>query len=531
MRYFIYCRKSTDAEDRQVLSLDSQLSELSKLIAGKPSIEIVAILQEKQSAKAPGRPVFNEMLERIEAGEAEGIIAWQPDRLARNSLDGGRVIYFLDLGLLKDLQFSMYTFENTPHGKMMLGMIFTISKLYVDNLSANVKTGNRTKAALGWRPTRPPLGYMTDPNTKTTVRDPERFASVQQVFRLMLSGIHTARSIHRIVTEQWGLRTPQRKRVGGALVQLSAINKILRNQFYAGIFVWEGTTIVGKHEPMLTIDEFERVQALSRRPALPRPKVKSFPFIGLLRCGACGLPITAEDKINRHGSAYTYYHCTRSKYSTPCREPYVRKELLTQQIEEFLEALSLPLRTTEWLRRMLAESGQERSLERTSQRAALEASIRSIERELSTLTDLRVRELISDEEFISRRVMLTRTRLSGLQRLESQVSETDWTLILRTLITFSNRAAELFSIGNDDDKRLILRTTASNPLLTQRIFSSEARKPFVQVGQRPSKTQLLAFVNDVRTLSDAKDENFLTMLADIETILDRADRSEAARAA
>ena len=100
--YFLYARKSTDIEDKQVLSIDAQLAELREF-ATRENLSVVAELIEKQSAKIPGRPIFNKMVSRIEAGEASGILAWHPDRLARNSIDGGRIIYLLDQERLKTL--------------------------------------------------------------------------------------------------------------------------------------------------------------------------------------------------------------------------------------------------------------------------------------------------------------------------------------------------------------------------------------------------------------------------------------------
>src|ERR1043165_1692663 len=112
MRYFIYCRKSLEADDRQILSIESQRAELARAFGAEPCIDIIDTIQESFSAKAPGRPLFNSMLSRIERGEADGIISWAPDRLARNSIDGGRLVYLLDTGVLRDLKFSTYTFEN-----------------------------------------------------------------------------------------------------------------------------------------------------------------------------------------------------------------------------------------------------------------------------------------------------------------------------------------------------------------------------------------------------------------------------------
>ena len=175
MRYFIYCRKSTEAEDRQVLSIKSRLTTLQRTFADRSDIEIVEVYEEAFSAKAPGRPRFDDMLSRIERGEAHEIMAWAPDRLARNSIDGGKIVYFLDCGVLRDLKFATYTFENNSQGKFMLQIMFGQSKYYSDALSENVKKGNRTKLEKGWRPNQAPLGFQNDPITKTIVKDPKHF--------------------------------------------------------------------------------------------------------------------------------------------------------------------------------------------------------------------------------------------------------------------------------------------------------------------------------------------------------------------
>src|ERR1700743_1099388 len=159
MKYFAYCRKSSEGEDRQALSNPAQRDEIRRAFSGTPDIEIIDFFDEAMSARAPGRPIYAQMIQRIEAGEAQGIVAWHPDRLARNSVDGGWIIHLLDRGVLKDLKFVSYSYEQSAQGMFMLQIMFGQSKYYVDNLSINVKRGMNKKASLGWLPNKAPLGY------------------------------------------------------------------------------------------------------------------------------------------------------------------------------------------------------------------------------------------------------------------------------------------------------------------------------------------------------------------------------------
>ena len=144
MKYVLYARKSTEEDDRQVLSIQAQLAELS-LYSAKEKFDIVASFYEAKTAKEPGRTGFAEMLSFIESGKADGIISWHPDRLARNSVDGGKIIHMVDRGLIRSLKFPTHWFEPTPQGLFMLNIAFGQSKYFSDNLRENVKRAHSTK--------------------------------------------------------------------------------------------------------------------------------------------------------------------------------------------------------------------------------------------------------------------------------------------------------------------------------------------------------------------------------------------------
>lgn len=515
MRYFIYCRKSTESEDRQILSIQSQRDEIDRLLCNRPEIEVVQIFEESKSAKVPGRPVFDAMVASIERGEAEGIIAWHPDRLARNTIDGGRLIYLLDQQRLKDLKFANFSFENSSQGKLMLNVIFGFSKYYVDNLAENVRRGMRTKLEMGWMPNKPPIGYKNEAELRTIIPDPETFPWIKKLFEYALTGYYTVSQLERLLRISWGFRTPRRKRTGGRPLCVSALYDLFSNPFYAGYIRWEQQLYPGKHPPIITWAQFQQLQLKLKRPGTPKPQKHAFAYTGLIRCGACGLMVTAEHKVNRFGSRYLYYHCTKRNVGKRCRQPSVEVRELERQIVEYLHRFTAPYDAIAKALAVVQNESENTSQSVDQQRASIEKALIDCDQKLATLLDLRLRNLISDEELVSRRGEAQLERIALTEAINGISGSNQSFEPITSIFSFSNRAAEWFLAGDDTLRRRILQTVSSNLTLTDKRLRLEAKFPYSMVLDKPTFRHWCSLISDVRIKYLKHDLGIVTLAEDV----------------
>lgn len=346
VRYCLYARKSTEADELQALSIDSQIQEMTAL-AKREGLNIVDVRQESHSAKdSGGRPVFNQLAADIRKGLFNGILAWAPDRLSRNAGDLGIIVDFLDQGKLVEIRSFSQKFGNSPSDKFLLMILGSQAKLENDNKSESVRRGLRAKCQMGWRPGMPPIGYFHDKFAKKGERkvllDPKRAQLVKQMFEHAANEGWNGHDIYR-----WMRKINFTSR-SGAKIHLSRIYIMLRDTFYYGKFeypIGSGTWYDGGHDPIITKEVFDKAQeSLNVRPSL-RPGSKEFDFTKLIKCGGCGSGITAEEKFKKlsNGSIvrYVYYHCGRSIREAECKEQYVREEELITQLLGILDRVDI----------------------------------------------------------------------------------------------------------------------------------------------------------------------------------------------
>ena len=404
-KFFLYARKSTDVEDKQVRSIEDQISEL-RAFAKLENLKIVEELIEKQSAKIPGRPIFNSMIARIEQGEASGILAWNPDRLARNSVDGGKIIYLVDCGHLSFLKFPTFWFENTSQGKFMLNIAFGQSKYYVDSLAENTKRGLRQKVRRGEYPSLAPIGYLNDSRTKTIVIEKKKAKIVTEIFELYAQNNSRLEDISDFLKER-GILTK-----GGKRFHRNRITYILSNPFYIGLFKYAGEIYEGKHQPIISKKIFDKVQEILKERSRPHCKNTNEPqaFCGLLKCGKCGMMVTGEHRTKKQQNGnehhYVYYHCTHKSKLIKCNEPCIRQEKLDTQISSLIQKFSLKKDWAEKLLKMLENDKNEIAQSSIAFVQESRNKIKTITLKLQRLLDGYLEQVIDQEIYRSEKAKL-----------------------------------------------------------------------------------------------------------------------------
>lgn len=476
MHYFLYARKSTDVEDKQVLSIEAQLTEL-RSFARTENLEIVEELVEKQSAKIPGRSIFGQMLKRIEKGEANGIISWHPDRLARNSVDGGQIIYFLDIGKLTSLKFPSHWFENTPQGKFTLSMAFVQSKYYVDSLSENTKRGLRQKVRNGDYPSQAPVGYINDSRNKSIVVDKKKAKVLRSAFEMYAKGESRLEDITHFLAKN-NIKTRS-----GKTLHKSRMSFVLSNPFYIGLFKYGGERHEGKYEPIISKKLFDSVQAVLTQKSRPERKGNKNdpqPFCGLIHCAECGMMITGEYKVKKQKNGnvhtYTYYHCSKKNKMVKCGQPCIRQEELDSQLSSLIQKVSLPKDWAEELLKMAQEDYEKSAQSSSVHVKENQVKILTITQKLERLLTGYLDQVVEQNEYRSQKSKLLSEKKSLEEKISSLLhTQNNW---LEPMKKWIKDAQNLNEIARGTDlftkKACAKEIYGSNLLLQNKILRASA---------------------------------------------------------
>lgn len=540
LKYGSYKRKSSEDRDKQALSIESQ-DEWIKRVASDRGIKIVKTYEERKSAEAPyQRPVFDQMVKDIRAGIINALIEWKLDRLARNPEEAGIIIGMLKRGEIKHIISSDR--EYRPQDNALISYVdFGIADQYTRDLKTNVKRGHYTKVQMGWRNGPAPLGYLNtksgDKGANYIYNDPKRFDLVQSILRMFLEDHFSVRQLHR-ETKKWSLTTRRTKHQGGKPLTISHIYRILTDTFYAGWF-WvtnpntgEREFRKGEHEPMITLEEHDRIQIKLGRKGKPRPHNTHFSsYNGKIECGECGSMVTTDTKHQmvcdkckfkfayRNSDAcpncgakieamenpaifeYTYHLCTKKK--GPCSQKAIRAEQLLTVIDKTLTGFQVSDCFAEWALEELAKENQERVQSHNAIIESQQERYRKVVMQLQNLTLLFTspenvdRTLLSLEEYAPQRKAL----LDEKQKLEVAQQDTgrkveEWVDWAENSFDFATAARVWFENGTPEQRRdIFFSLSRSNLVLKDKILMISLKKPLdlyaAIVSKYPSTTTAL----------------------------------------
>ena len=484
-QYYLYARKSTDDEDHQIMSIEAQIFELREY-ARREGLEIIEEITEARSAKIPGREKFGKMIAEIEKSSGVGILAWHPDRLARNSIDGGRIIYLVDTGKIATLRFPTFWFEPTPQGKFMLNIAFGQSKYYVDNLSENVKRGLRQKVRLGEAPIKAPLGYINDLRSKTIEPNPEVFKKLRSIFEEFAIGNY---SLTKIQDKMFFLGFAGKD---GKALKISTIQWILTNPFYYGMFMYQGELCEGNHKPMITKKVFDKVQKALKDRSKPRKEkvVKNFIFRHFANCGECGYSIIAELKTKKSGRQYVYYRCSHKSTKEKCGQRYYLPEKeLAESVKDYVRTIGLTDRERDICLSIVSEWEKESVAPLTEQIQKFKNGLSEIKAKIDRLSDAYLDGAFELEEYKQKKNKLVEQKKETEEKLaDLRLNGNRWLEPVKKLVLEANQAQKSLAGENFAELRNFLKEYGSNRKILNRRLLLDINEPLVFLQKGPNES-------------------------------------------
>ena len=497
MDYVMYIRRSQDRDDKQVLSIEAQRRELLKL-AKEEGLKVISVFEESQSAYRTGRPKFEKMLKLFEQGKAQGLLVWHLTRIARNSSDGGKVIYMMDEKKLKEIKTINKTYYDDPNDKFFLQIEFGVAKKSSDDTSQLVKRDIKTKLNKGEYPGIAPIGYINldsqgriagkaySPEKqkyfmelakkrplKRIEIDPVDGPIIRELFQWMAIGQHSVAEIRKRGNNM-GLRGKAR----GKELAVATVFLILSNPFYYGTMRYNGELHPGNYEPLITKQIFTKVQTIMKNHSRPRTKAKDRMFRGVMVCGECGCAITMD-----YQKGHTYYRCTKKKGD--CSQKYLRAEIVEPKLREAVIQATVPGDFIEWARNELRNGFEKETKDIELIRKELQAKLNNINAEISGLVKLKISpfnadgSMLTDEDFKTQKLELSDNKNSIESRINAlSEHEMDFIGKCEKFFDFSAELDKKFSEGNFETKRYILHLIGSKIILKDGNILVQFEKPY-----------------------------------------------------
>lgn len=475
LRYVIYCRKSTDSEDRQVQSLETQEKRVMEIVS-RDNLNVVATFKESMSAKASGRPLFNQAMRLIKSGKADAIICYKLDRLARNFIDGGDIIDCLQRSVIKEIKTSESRFLPTDN-VIPIAVEFGSANQYVKDLSFVVRGGNITKLSNGGWPGNAPFGYLNDKAEKTIIVDTVRAPYVRRSFDLYANYNKSYSEIADILYSE-GLRTKSGKKV-----LKSSIQRIITSKFYVGIMERDGKLYPGAHTPIVSKELFDKAQYVAEGKSRPRPQTRFFALRGLLSCENCGCAITATVK-----RGHDYYYCTDGKKVCTEHTSYMRETYLYEKVEKVLDDLVFD---SEWIE-LVYQASVEKSKGKTDEvdkvSEGLQNRLKSLTEQEDKLLGVYLEGNISKEKYEEKLLVIKNEKVEvSFHKDKEKTNNPTVTLeqIKSIFLDGIKRRNEFFDAGKEKKKEILESVLWNISLKGKEIVTTQYKSEYMLLANSP----------------------------------------------
>lgn len=476
--YFAYLRKSSEKKERQALSIPAQKARIQQQF---PDLDIVFIEESASAFKPYNRPLFADMIKEITHGKRTGLIGWHPDRLSRNEIDAATITFMIRSGTIADMKFCSYTFENGPEGIWMLQMALSQSQYDSAKKGRDVKRGLRQKANIGNFPGPAPEGYINitlKDGKKIIVEDPKSYPLLRKATDLLLTGQYSIPRLQSILNNEWGYRTKDDKPIGR-----STLYFVYYRTFYYGDYQYpakSGEWYKGTHKPLMTEEEFDKIQLILRRKNREKPKKHRFDYRGPFVCGECGSSVTAETKVKRPKNGkvhtYVYYHCTKHQ-NKKCTQGSIEEKELKRQLDTYLANFEVPESMKTWaiegLKKLHSNEVFDREHIRAQHKTNYDRAVRMIDRYI----DMRANNEITEDELAEKKAKLIKEKndaKEALDKVDHRINH--WLEVADKCLNFAEKARTAFDKGTAETKKTVIEAIGSNLTLIDKKVRFEAHQ-------------------------------------------------------
>jgi len=453
-RCILYCRVSSKEQEEKGYSLEAQET---LLCSHAERNELIISKTFKISESASGKQIrktFDEMLRYIKRRKINIILCEKIDRLTRNLKDGATISDWVNGNPLREVHFVKENFivsqDTKAHENLVWDMKVAIARFYTNNLSEEVKKGQKAKIEAGWLPSGNKLGYKVIGETghKTHIPDKKIAPYIKRAFELYNSGNYTINRLVATLYEE-GLRSKN-----GKQVMKSTLHRLLGDPFYCGYIIWNGEEYEGKHQSIISETLFNNVQEKLKRTYKAGQIKKHFHvFKGLIKCAECGCLVSWETQ-----KGHNYGRCKGYK---PCsKKGYIRQEVVEKKIDDLLEKIKPKSQAVlDWINRALKEKHKDKKIYSKNTRESLNKELKKIENRLDKVYEDKLDSTISIEYYKKKYHEFSKKKkeiLGELGRLEKRVVNYYEIGVEIHELAFTAREKYHSSKASVDDKRTLI---------------------------------------------------------------------------